>query len=245
VSAIANPGDAAPQQPDPAELEAIRTAYLASASFADVLTRATKFAGDIQALVDLTPSMGVSTADAMALCARELQFAAVLGRSGMFRPAFGAVRLALEAVSWGVYLSTDEIASRRWLSNIEDLKWSSSVSGDRGALTEAFATIFFPSLSVFSNSYLTRAQTLYRDLSGFVHGEVRTHALTLAIEFNPELMQRLKDASQELVEIALFMYTVRFLDGLSRIDRVSEDALVETLGHLEPMRTRLETLERN
>jgi hypothetical protein len=229
---------------DTAEFDAIAQAYGESRPFADVLTRATKFAADVSGLVAQTPTMGRPTADALALCAREIQFAAVLGRAGMYRPAFGSLRLALEAVSWGVFLSTDEIASRRWMSNVEDLRWSSSVSGERGVLTSQFAEVFCPGLAPTTDEYLARAQTLYRELSGFVHGEVRTHVLTASIRFDAQSMEELRRRSVELIEIAIFMYSIRFLNDLERLDSTGESAITEGLGHIEYVRNRIASIER-
>jgi hypothetical protein len=227
------------------ELEAINQAYGESQPFADVLTRATKFAADVSSLVAQSPTMGQSTADAFALCAREVQFAAVLGRAGMYRPAFGSLRLALEAVSWGIFLSTDEIASRRWLSNIENLRWSSSVSGDRGILTSQFAEVFCRGLGPNIDSYLLRSQTLYRELSGFVHGEVRTHLLTASIRFDVKSMEELRSRSVELIELAMFMYALRFLDDLEVLDSAGESAIIEGIGHIEYVRLRVASIERS
>jgi hypothetical protein len=158
--------DGADTDPDANAIHEVVRAYRSSRAFAESVTRSSRFAADLEFLIRAVPSMSVSTRRALELTAREVQFAALLGRLGIYRAAFGALRLALESATWGIFLSTDEIAARQWLSSVADLKWSSCVYGPRGVLTGEFADVFFPGLAEGTVSFQAKARDLYRELSG-------------------------------------------------------------------------------
>ncbi|MCC6830527.1 MAG: hypothetical protein IT200_04205 [Thermoleophilia bacterium] len=228
----------------PAELQAINKAYVSSSAFADLLTRATQLASDFDELMSLA-QVGRSTQDALKLAAREVQFGGVLARAGMFRPAFGSLRLALEVGSWGIFLSTDEMASRRWLTNLQDVSWSMAVAGERGVLTTQFANVFFPELAEHVDDYHGRATSLYRTLSGFVHGEVRTHALAGTIAYSEESLSQVRVAIGDVGELLLFMFLLRYASDIHSLTSAAEAALQNALGHLSPVREWLEAKDRN
>src|SRR5262245_43966363 len=58
---------------------------------------------------------------------RELGFATFAASAGLYRLAYGGLRLFLELSFAAVYFSANELHRRRWLSDREDFSWAKAL----------------------------------------------------------------------------------------------------------------------
>lgn len=169
---------------------------------------------------------------------RELQISALALFSGLYRPAFGSLRLSLELMLGALHFSAHRLELAEWMNGKKDLNWSSLVDTDNGVLSIRFADAFFPELRDDVSKYNGTVRKVYRDLSEFVHGNVHTWKLTPAhLNFNKELHDRWCRHLKSIAEVAFFGFSLRYLKEVDPKNLTHLEApVIERLGHIETIR---------
>ena len=158
--------------------------------------------------------------------------------SGVYRAAFGSLRLFLELALSAEYFAANRLELAEWLRGTRDITWSSLIDSDNGVLSHRYAAAFFPELAPHVSIYNTLARTLYRELSEFVHGNHHTLGLVSdEIAFNADLQNRWLTSFAAAKSIISFALCLRFLSELHVEDRHDlTSTLMSTLGHIDAVR---------
>jgi hypothetical protein len=134
---------------------------------------------------------------------------------GLYRPAIGGLRLALELGLGCMYFSANKLAHREWMQN-GDLKWSVVNSETDGALSQRFVKAFFPELCEAAPEFFTRAGLVYRALSEYVHGNSDTWLESgLALTRNDALRSLYNEKLDEVALTIKFAFCCRYLKALT------------------------------
>lgn len=160
---------------------------------------------------------------------------------GQYRNAFKGLRLVLELCLQGVYLSTNLLMLDEWLRNAIGTTWSILVDKDEGLFSKRFCTAFFPEISEHVYNFNAVAQSLYRELSECVHGNVPFYIpLPTTIELDVKTFNLWHKKAETVRLVSQFAMSMRYLKGLSEEDRAKlEMPLNDALGHIEPIRALL------
>jgi hypothetical protein len=158
--------------------------------------------------------------------------------SGVYRAAFGSLRLFLELSLSTQYFSVNRLELAEWKKGTGDITWSSLIDSDNGVLSHRYAGAFLPELGPHVMVYNTLARTLYRELSEFVHGNHATLGLVSdEIAFDSDLHQRWLANFTTAKTIISFALCLRFLSELPAQARPSlTNTIMSTLGHLDVIR---------
>ena len=155
---------------------------------------------------------------------------------GLYRPAIGALRLALELGIGCIYFSANKLEHREWLRN-GDLKWS-IVNGEAdGVLSQRFVMAFFPELADQSAEFATRAGDVYRSLSEYVHGNSDTWmASGIALTHNDALRAFYEKKLDDVVVVLKFAFCCRYLKNLSNDTKDTIHAAASEVHHVAAIR---------
>lgn len=158
---------------------------------------------------------------------------------GLYRPAIGGLRLALELGFGCIYFSANKLAHREWMQN-GDLKWS-VVNGEcDGALSQRFVKAFYPELIEKSPEFFTRAALVYRALSEYVHGNSETWVASgLALKLNDSLRSFYKEKLDEVSIVIKFAFCCRHLKNLSNSEKDTISPAISELHYVAAIREQL------
>lgn len=145
-------------------------------TYADLVARSHVFAGEIELWCKL---LGGAERKLFQNAAHEYTLALLAVCQGQYRNAFKGLRLVMELCVQGVYLSANMVALKQWLSGERDTVWTFLV-GDEGPFGHAFCKAFFPDLASDAAQFRTICQTLYRELSECIHGNIPARVPILA-----------------------------------------------------------------
>jgi hypothetical protein len=171
----------------------------------------------------------------------EASLALFLLVSGLYRPAYTSLRLFFELSLAGVHFSCNRLELAEWLAGRYDIKWSVLSDADSGLFSSRYAAAFFPELKEEVKMYRAIATSAYRELSEYVHGNPHTLQLTAdSLAFNPTALSTWLQHFRDVALVVHFAYALRFMGELSPANLASiSQVLNDTLGHLEPIRSRL------
>lgn len=156
---------------------------------------------------------------------------------GLYRPAIGALRLALELGIGSIYFSANKMIHREWISGNGDLKWSVVNSEVDGVFSQRFTKAFFPELSEHSALYLTRASRVYRKLSEYVHGNSDTWEKSgIALQVNDILREFYKIQFDEVFALLKFSFCCRHLKSINTRSLDSIQEILTDLNHIPQIR---------
>ena len=178
-----------------------------------LLSKAHSIASDISTLAEV-----LSDSDERAMLTTvcfQIESSCLALSLGLYRPAIGGLRLALELGFGCIYFSSDKLAHREWMQN-GDLKWA-VVNGEAdGALSQRFVKAFCPELSEKAPEFFTRAGLVYRALSEYVHGNSDTWVASgLALSRNDSLRSFYEEKLDEVAIAIKFAFCCRYLKVLS------------------------------
>lgn len=157
---------------------------------------------------------------------------------GQYRNGFKGLRLVLELCLQSTYLSADLVLRAEWLKGEQDTIWAALVDIDKGPLSHRSCRAFFPDLSEHVGHFRQIGQTLYRELSECIHGNVPNHIpLPTSLEFSQETFS-LWHSKAKLVRLVVhFAFALRYLNGLPAAKRSHiETSVTEQLGHIPAIR---------
>ena len=157
---------------------------------------------------------------------------------GQYRNAFKGLRLVLELVLQGVYLSVNLVLLAEWLSSQADTSWAAIKDDDNGVFSKRFSRAFFPELRDDVGQFKSLAETLFREMSECTHGNVPNRIpLPQKIEFDEPTFALWHSKAGTLRYVLNFCLTLRYMRGLSS-DNQAEIArnISDQLNHIEPIR---------
>lgn len=156
---------------------------------------------------------------------------------GMYRQAFTSLRLALEMGLGAAYFSVHKLELQEWLDGRADIKWSSLTDEKNGVLSPRFAKAFFAEFEQDIDSYLSKAKTVYRQLSEYVHGNNETwEACSIKISYDESLLDFYFKSINLVSEIILFVLCCRYLKSFSVDTIESLEFLPEEMNHISYIR---------
>jgi hypothetical protein len=175
--------------------------------------------------------------------ANEYVLALLNNSQGQYRNAFKSLRLTLELVLQGVYLSANLVALNEWLTSHSDTSWNAILDDDKGIFAKRFSRAFFPSVTDDSRAFKQLSETLYREMSECTHGNVPNKIpLPKTIEFDEPTFLLWHAKAETLRYIANFALTARYFLTLPVDTKaIIVPIITDRLGHLESIRTGLET----
>ncbi|MDI1267054.1 MAG: hypothetical protein PS018_27700 [bacterium] len=177
-----------------------------------------------------------------ATAANEFALALLNNSQGQYRNAYKGLRLTLELVLQGVYLSANLVVLNEWLTSQADTSWSAIVDGDNGIFSKRFCRAFFPEVTDDAAAFGALSGTLYREMSECTHGNVPNKIpLPKTIEFNRSTFEMWHAKAETLRYISNFALTVRYYSSLSaeKKQRISP-TILDQLGSVNQIRTTLE-----
>jgi hypothetical protein len=158
--------------------------------------------------------------------------------SGLYRPAFVALRLFVELSLGSVHFSVNRLELAEWLQGRRDINWAGLIDPDNGVLSVRHANAFFPELRGSVTTYNAIGSKIYRELSEFVHGNHHTWGSTNdQIAFDSDLQAKWLSHFSAASTVANFALSLRFLKELAKPDIVILSPIVNSsLGHVEAIR---------
>lgn len=158
---------------------------------------------------------------------------------GRYRSASKSLRLCLELVLQGVYLSVSELSLSEWLTGERDTVWAAIVDPTDGVFGTRFAQAFAPDLADRSPAVGQMARTLYRELSQAIHGSPNSrNDLPDHIGFSDSAFQGFMEKADTARMILHFSLYVRHgVDAEASGDLAV--AILDRLGHIERIRIKL------
>jgi len=181
---------------------------------------------------------GQSESTLLETAASEYVLAILNTCQGQYRNGFKGLRLVLELCLQSAHLSTNLVLREEWLKGEKDTIWATLVDADNGPLSTRTCRAFFSDLSDHVGHFRQLAQTLYRELSECIHGNVPNHIpLPSSLEFSQETFE-LWHSKAKLVRLVVhFTLALRYLPSLHADKRSAvEAALTEQLGHIAAIR---------
>jgi hypothetical protein len=175
------------------------------------------------------------------LALKEYQFAMFALCLGLYRQSFSALRLTLELCLATIEFSGNEVLLRCWLKGQGDINWSRLMNVENGVLSTTFVNIFFEDLGSHAPSFRAIAEKVYREFSEFVHGNAHTHQmLPKDLEFSKPAVIAWSQKAESICLVVMFAFICRYFEDIDPESREEiAPVLLETLGHLEPLRMRL------
>jgi hypothetical protein len=137
--------------------------------------------------------------------------------SGLYRQAYGSLRLAVELSAGISWFSTHRLDLAEWQTGQFDLVWREITNTDEGILSPRYRKAFFPEFKE-EKKYDSLCKTLYRELSEYVHGNARTWAGPDDIRFDDELQADWLNRLETYLLVATVLFAVRYLQEVSRND---------------------------
>ena len=202
-----------------------------------LLSKAHSIASEISALADV-----VSDSDERAMLktvCSQIESSCLALSLGLYRPAIGGLRLALELGFGCIYFSADKLAHHEWIQN-GDLKWTVVNSEVDGALSQRFVKAFYPELLENSPEFFTRAGLVYRSLSEYVHWNSDTWmASGLKLALNEPLRIFYEEKLDEVAIVIKFSFCCRYLKKLSSAEKDTISTAISELQYVGAIREQL------
>lgn len=156
---------------------------------------------------------------------------------GLYRPAFSSLRLALEMGLAAIYFSARKLELHEWLDGRMDIKWSRLIDEENGVLSKRFSKAFFSDLTDDIESYRTKAISVYRKLSEYVHGNNETWVNGgIKLIYKEDFFESYCNYYKIVSEIILFSAVCRYAKLFSESDRESLQFLPEEFSHILKIR---------
>jgi hypothetical protein len=161
---------------------------------------------------------------------------------GQYRNGFKGLRLVLELCLPSTHLSANLVQRAEWLKGEKDTVWATLVNADAGPLSVRSCRAFFPELSEHVPHFRQLAQTLYRELSECIHGNVPNHIpLPASLHFSQETFELWLSKARSVRFVVHFAFTLRYLNDLQVARRAPlEAAVTDQIGHMAAIRAAFE-----
>lgn len=176
--------------------------------------------------------------DLIKTAASEYVLAALNVCQGQYRNGFKGLRLVLELCLQCTHLSANLVLRAEWLRGETDTIWATLIDADNGPLSRRSCRAFFPQLEEHAGHFRQLAQTLYRELSECIHGNVPNHIpLPGSLAFSQETFNLWQSKANLVRFVVLFALVMRYLVALPAAKRSPLEAAVHgQLGHIAAIR---------
>jgi hypothetical protein len=131
--------------------------------------------------------------------------------SGLYRQAYGSLRLTVELTAGLCWFSTNRLDLAEWQSGERDLIWKEITNEDEGVLSPRFRKAFFPELNNEERRYNGLNKKLYRELSEYVHGNARTWAGPDDIKYDEKLHRAWFEKLETYMVVTMVLLSLRYL----------------------------------
>ncbi len=159
--------------------------------------------------------------------ASEYVLAALNVCQGQYRNGFKGLRLVLELCLQSTHLSANLVLRAEWLKGEKDTVWATLIDAENGPLSVRSCRAFFPDLSEHVAHFRQLAQTLYRELSECIHGNIPNHIpLPGSLNFSKDTFELWQSKAGAVRLVAHFAFALRYLNGLPLARRSSLEAAV-------------------
>jgi hypothetical protein len=138
--------------------------------------------------------------------------------SGLYRQAYGSLRLAVELTTGVAWFSTRRLDLAEWQAGERDLIWKEITNEDEGVLSPRYRKAFFPELAE-ERKYNGLNKKLYRELSEYVHGNARTWAGPDDVKYDTQLH------TDWFEKLETYMLAGTVLLSLRYLQEVDDDAV--------------------
>jgi len=157
---------------------------------------------------------------------------------GQYRNGFKGLRLVLELCLQCTHLSANLVLRAEWLRGEKDTIWATLVDPENGPLSSRSCRAFFPDLSEHVGHFRQMAQTLYRELSECIHGNVPNHIpLPTSLAFSQETFDLWQSKARLVRLVVHFAFALTYLNSLPATKRsLLEAAVKDQLGHIAAIR---------
>ena len=156
---------------------------------------------------------------------------------GMYRQSFASLRLALEMGLAAAHFSVHKLDFQDWLAGRADIKWSLLIDDEEGVLSKRFTRAFFEEFTEDVSEYRSKAKTLYRELSEFVHGNNDTWIESgLELKYNEDLLKSYFQSIEVVAEVVLYVLCCRYLKSFSNVMLESMEFIPEEMKHVHYIR---------
>lgn len=156
---------------------------------------------------------------------------------GLYRQAFSSLRLALEMGLAAIYFSASKLELHEWLDGRMDIKWSKLVDEDNGVLSKRFARAFFSDMTDVVEDYRSKATSVYRRLSEYVHGNNETWVDGgIKLSYNEDLFDKYCSYYRVVSETILLSATIRYAKLFDDTELESLQFLPEEFSHILKIR---------
>src|ERR1700752_4820599 len=126
-----------------------------------------------------------SETDLLSTASAEYVLAMLNVCQGQYRNAFKGLRLVLELCLQFTYLSASVLLREEGMKGEQDTIWATLVAHEQVPFGIHFCRAFFPELKEHTAHFRALAQTVYRELSECIHGNVPNHIpLPASLEFS-------------------------------------------------------------
>lgn len=173
---------------------------------------------------------------------KELGYATYAAASGLYRLAYGSIRLFLELSFAAVYFSANELTRRKWLSDRTDFSWSKALDEDEGVLSKAFVREFKDDAIEQAPGYAKSAASCYRHCSQFIHGKASvTDRLPEGFEYSADVLTDWLETSKKAAESVLYLLYCRYANELLAVDddHKLHAAIEQSFSHIPSVRNTL------
>ncbi|MEH1835357.1 MAG: hypothetical protein V7L29_25710 [Nostoc sp.] len=190
--------------------EATHTIFEVSVNHCNFLGKLYDYSASIQEWMDVIPSSQEKQMIDYSL--EQVEFSCLSLLSGMYRQSFASLRLSLELLFGSVYFSAYRLEYLEWKNGSRDLKWQTINDENNGVLSQRFSNVFFPELSTHINAHRNTANSVYRELSEFVHGNYSTwNREKPSLSVNENLIEQYRQRFQLISSTCHFLLSMRYL----------------------------------
>lgn len=179
----------------------------------------------------------------LATAANEFALAFLNNCQGQYRNAFKGLRLSLELILQGVYLSANLVVLQEWLTSQADTSWSGIIDDENGVFSKRFCRAFFPEIIEHANPFRSLSETIYREMSECIHGNVPNRIpLPNTVSFDRSTFELWHSKAGTLRYVANFALTLRYYPtlGADNKNRI-KPVILEQLGTMQAIRTATES----
>ncbi|MEU0953706.1 hypothetical protein ABZ353_15405 [Streptomyces niveus] len=170
---------------------------------------------------------------------KEFGYATYAASCGLYRLAYGSVRLFLELGFASVFFSANEYLRRKWLSDRHDFSWSKALDENEGVLSKSFVREFNEDVIDSAPYYAGSAAECYRHCSQFIHGKAsETNKLPEIIGYSEEVLEDWITTAESSANSVLFLLYCRYSSELLDSDDGGKlhAAIADSFGHIPAVR---------
>jgi hypothetical protein len=147
--------------------------------------------------------------------------------SGLYRQAYGSLRLAVELLAALAWFSTSRLDLAEWQSGEKDLIWRDITNPDDGILSPRYRKAFFPELYE-EKRYNSVFKKLYRELSEHVHGNAKTWGAPDDIKFDKRLQDDWLAKLETFILVMHVLLSLRYLQEIAATHVLSLDPILRS-----------------